>query len=352
MLHSPSVVESVHRQAVQQAAKQLQNSSEITMTHEQSPSSHSTEFTALGSGFQIATLPHNDQAACMSFNIHIGRVYSGYRRALRWLACNRATNTVALACLDGSWHSGDLWVNCNRITMPQDSESIAIVVADVFSEVEKIQLGLERWCPQMVQGEVITIIESSEDEEEEQGLESKIIASPENYLSWVRREPEQAMELNGLANAGIFHWMQCWQDSLDWLDRCDKITAAYDRSPSWNLNYWLTRCRALSKTNRFTELLVAADMLKQVIAPPDNVLPAITARCCALAGLGRYEELLRLVHSSFYDDESAVLYWRMVAHAKLGQQEKSIDCLNQYEQFIGTDIYAREILIRELRKKL
>jgi tetratricopeptide (TPR) repeat protein len=170
------------------------------------------------------------------------------------------------------------------------------------------------------------------------------------YLRWVREQPAEAMDFNGLGTASIFGWLQRWEESNEWLNECQRSIPDYDKTPEWQQTYWHLRCRSLRETKRYSELLAAADSLQEVLGPDhDGILP-ISVRICALAGLGRYEELLRRLHSSYYDSVSMAWFWRMVAHAKLGNAEKCIECFEQYEAFVGPDLYATQFLAHELKE--
>ena len=70
---------------------------------------------------RIGLAPHNGAAATLTAVIRVGRFYCGYRRALRWLANNRASNTVSIAYDDQPAKRAELWVACTRITMPSDT---------------------------------------------------------------------------------------------------------------------------------------------------------------------------------------------------------------------------------------
>lgn len=72
-------------------------------------------------------------------------------------------------------------------------------------------------------------------------------------------------------------------------------------------------------------------------------------RCQDLRGTKRYNELLRRVRSSLYDEEAAIWYWRIVAHSKLGHIKQSIASLENYQEYAGEDHYAQQFLERELR---
>lgn len=302
------------------------------------------DFLALHSDVQCRILAHDEQSVALTFNVRLGRVLVGYERALRWLANNRACNSLALASFEHSWQSRDLWVNCNRITLPKDHAGIKLTLIDVLSETLRATTGLKLWFPHLIAGTVLKTIESEETPEDQLSLNQRILDDPGDYLQWAIAHPSEALQLNGLSNARIFGWMKRWEDSLAWLELCDVQTPAAEKSEAWHEVYRDIHCTALCETKRYDELLESAKQLRLDDESEEANEERILLRCRALLGLKRYQEMLRLVQSSFYDDCLNIWFYRMMAHAQLGATRKSIECLEAHESTVGPDFLAKKWL--------
>jgi hypothetical protein len=74
----------------------------------------------------------------------------GYRHALRWLANNRAGNSVAIAIDDDTYRLAELKVACTRITAPGDASGLRAALADLHAELTLVDAELNLWFPHVL----------------------------------------------------------------------------------------------------------------------------------------------------------------------------------------------------------
>lgn len=80
---------------------------------------------------EAAVYPLNERAATICVTARLGRLYVGYRKALRWLACNRAGNSVGVSVNASTVSCQELRVYTNRVTLPDDADGIRETLLDV-----------------------------------------------------------------------------------------------------------------------------------------------------------------------------------------------------------------------------
>lgn len=90
----------------------------------------------------IKVVPHSDRAASVALDARMGRCYVGYRRALRWLAANRAGNTVAIDAGMTPINARELRVYTHRVTLPGDADGLRAMMMDFGHEVACVKQGL------------------------------------------------------------------------------------------------------------------------------------------------------------------------------------------------------------------
>ncbi len=302
------------------------------------------------SSCRVWVSPFSDRSATLNVHAALGRCYTGYSQALRWLANNRAHNTVAMAVDEGIWCSNELSVSCTRITYPTDAEGIREVMFDFDQELSQVELGLNFWFPQMLAGADIARVHDKAEDDEGRELEENIISDPRAYITWLEINQEDALTAHADLPAIVYSWLGDWEQCLKWSERCWTARPASLKTPEARISYLHMKCIALQKTQNYQELLKVASEMAEVLSEPDAVSVAMM-RCAALAGLGRYTELLRLVHSSHFDNDPPIWFWRSLAHLNLRNEAKSMESLSRYEKFIGPDLCARN-QIRILAQKL
>jgi len=293
-----------------------------------------------GSSCHVAVMPCSERAASINVNVRLGRAYTGYPRALRWLAENRAANTVALTADERSRAFKELWISCNRVTLADDRQGIREMLLDIHDEVGRVEVGLRAWFPQVLGGLLL-------DEIEEAAAESDALAAvlgdPRGYTEWIRDNRDEARNHHGELPEAVFGWLGLWDECLVWNEQAWAATPDWEKSTEATITHLFRRCVALHGLGRHQELLQAAAEILGSSDEADTTAVA-TIRCCALHGLGRDEELLRLVRSSHYDRNPRIWFWRSLAHMKLGHLDESVGCFRRYEEVIGPDLCARRQL--------
>jgi len=299
------------------------------------------EFTCGLSRCFLGVSPVSEHAACLSISVRLGRVFTGYTRTLRWLAQNRAGNTLPLMSDEQSWDHRDLWLSCSRVTLPDDEIGIRETLADVRIEIARVEIGLHSWFPQLLSGASISNMEGAPGDTRD--VLEEIVGNPWAYADWVRQNPEAALENFGTLPATVFQWIGEWEESLDWSNRAWAALAESEKTAEAAAERLHAKCVALRELRRNRELLRVASEFGEVIDDPANPIIA-TIRCCALAALGRNDELLRIVRSSHYDENPRIWFWRSLAHMGLGRMEESLRCYQNYENAVGLDRIARQRL--------
>ena len=281
---------------------------------------------------RIGLALHNDAAASFTAVVCVGRFYHGYRRALRWLANNRANNTVSIAFDDDVAKRGELWVACNRITTPADSAGLHEALNDLHDELAAVDAGLRIWFPQVLLGQKLTDLEEAA--ESDDGLRA-MLASPQTFLNMEHEDFADQIAAQFIGDA--HSWLGRWDEQLRHVDR-----AASETDPDRTQLLW-NRARPLLELERWNELLTLCCELDGLADEKDKPMLA-GVRAHALYGKGDFEEVLDVLRSATLDNTARVWLFRALAQAKLGCGCEAMEAFVEYERIVGKDSIAREML--------
>jgi len=281
---------------------------------------------------RIGLALHNDAAASFTAVVPVGRFYHGYRRALRWLANNRVTNTVSIAFDDDVAKRAELWVACNRITTPADSAGLREALNNLHDELGAVDAGLRMWFPQALRGQKLTDLEEAAQSDD--GLRA-LLASPPKFLDAGHEDFGDQLAAQFIGDA--HGWLGRWDEQLSHLDR------AASESDSDRTERLLERGRPLMELGRWDELVTFCRELDGLADEEDKpMLTGVLAQ--ALYEKGDFEEVLDVVRSATLDATARVCLYRALAHAKLGRGCEAMEAFLEYERIVGKDIIATEIL--------
>ena len=291
---------------------------------------------------EAAVYPLNERAATICVAARLGRLYVGYRKALRWLACNRAGNSVGISLGASALSRQELWVCTNRVTMPDDADGILETLLDVRSELERLCVGLNCWFPQLLEGSDLSHLEEHADKEGDNGLRA-ILNSPKGYPQWLKDNPDSAQESDPRLVVEVLGWLGRWEEQLEWLDRSWEACPSAERTDQKRAIVLFRKAKAMSRLGRAQEALALADEIRKLLNEEERTtLGALTAS--TLYQLGRHEEVLEKLQSARFDAIPRVWFWRSMAHARLGQRREAGDTYQRYEEGIGVDILGRRML--------
>jgi len=293
-------------------------------------------------------IPLNTKATSISVTVRLGRVFVGYRRALRWLAFNRASNTVGLMAHDDSLARLELWLSCNRVTLPGDSAGVKEMLVDVHTELERVLVGMRCWFPQMLAGGDLATFEKLGQQDGNTGLLA-VISDPRGFLDWLRDTPDAAADVNPSLVMQAMGWLQRWEERLPWVDRVWEQLAEGDRTQAARYNWLMLRAVSLMQLGRGEELLGLARELQGMLTDEQWAI-AGTCAAGALYLSGRYDEVAEELQGAQFDENPRAWYWRSLAAARLGNVEQAMEAFQWYQRGIGTDILGQKVL-RELLPK-
>jgi tetratricopeptide (TPR) repeat protein len=295
--------------------------------------------------FAVATVL-NDRAGAVAVTVRLGRLYKGYPQALRWLASNRAGNTVGLYFDEQTRNRRELWVSSHRVTFADDEQGLRELLLDVKSELLRLQIGLGCHFPQLLNGVYLAALEEHIRTEKNQAV-AAILACPKGFVDAVEQD-SSILERTGLGLAvDAAYWVCDWEKRLKWLELALDGDKGKTCTPEEREAALGAKLVTLAWLSRHEECLRLADQFEQEFRPPQAGALA-TLRCHALYGLGRYDDLLESVRSATFDETPRVWFWRSLALARLGQVMEAADAFLNYERKLGTDIIGR----RELKKAL
>ncbi len=291
----------------------------------------------------VSVVTFNERATSVAIHVRLGRSYVGYRRALHWLACNRAGNTVALLASEEHIAARELWVSSNRVTLPGDADGIRVQLADVEGEFARSVAGMV-WFPQLLDGGRLTELEKQASTHRNEAA-AGILAQPQSFVEWVGENKIDAMDNWSLVPVEVYGWLGRWREQLAFMDeqynRLPKETQQASRE-----GYLLYRLMALCQLNRHQDVIPICDELENLSANWRASSRAVVPRMRALNGLAQYEESLELAKPAIYDTEPRVWYLRGEALALLERRVEAFQCFQKYEILVGQDIIARQHIRR------
>jgi tetratricopeptide (TPR) repeat protein len=288
----------------------------------------------------------NERAATICVTAQLGRLYVGYRKALRWLACNRAGNSVGVSVNASALSRQELRVYTNRVTLPDDADGIRETLLDVRGELERLRIGLRCWFPQMLDGSDLSHLEEHGRKEGNDGLQA-ILNSPSGYCQWLTDNPDSAQEADPDLVVEVMGWLGRWEEQLEWLDRSWESYSGAQRTDQKKAIVLFRKAKALSRLGRAQEALALADEIRKLLDEKEwTLLGILTAS--TLYQLGRHEDVLETLQSARFDANPRAWFWRSMAHARLGQRQEAGATYRHYEEGIGVDILGRRMLSEAL----
>ena len=288
---------------------------------------------AFGFHCSIGLSLHSEAAANLTAVIRVGRFYRGYRRALRWLANNRSSNTVSLAFVDQHAKDSELWVSCTRITAPGDSIGLRAAVNDIHRELGAVDAGLRMWFPQVLRGQMLTNFEAAAVDDED--IRS-MLASPQSFLDRAHQHPEEEISPQLISEA--YGWLGQWNEQLRYDDGVSEL--AEDRK-----GFLWTRARPLLELRRYEELIgVCAELELLADESEKPIVAGVLAH--ALYERGELEEVLDALRSATLDSSARVCLFRCLAQARFGKGDEATESYLEYDRLVGMDIIAAKMLIQ------
>lgn len=280
---------------------------------------------------RIGLALHDDCATALTAVICVGRFYRGYRKALRWLANNRASNTVSLAFDDDRARESELWLSCTRVTTPDDSVGLRAALRDIHNELGMVDAGLRMWFPQIVRGQMLVELE---DIAQHDGDLRSLLASPQRFLEQLGSlESQVAPEFVREA----CRWLGHWAEELNHRDAEGHETGSDRKQFLW------CRARPLLELRRYDELIEVCDEL-ELLSDESDMPSIIGVRAHVLYEQGDFEEVLDVLRSATLDGGPRVCLLRSLAHARVGDGGNAIEAYMDYERLVGNDIIAARML--------
>lgn len=279
--------------------------------------------------------PYNDRWAVLSLVGCLGRVYRQHGAAKRWLARNRACNTVAIADMGAEDH--ELWVSANRNTLKGDAEGIWVELYDFCDEIGKMLTGLRLWFPQFIEAEAV---EGYKTGIEADTVMTEAMENPRKFLSAMEKSNEALMKFP-MYYAYLTRWLAEWEQNLR-VNNSEPMQRLAGHNPQFQLVLHAARVRALRALRRYEELL--NECLPSL--PPDAISPArraaIEAEC--LFESDNAEDALEAIQSADFDEDALVHFVRACACARLGRGTEALSHFNEYEKLTGRDMFAQKKL--------
>jgi tetratricopeptide (TPR) repeat protein len=289
----------------------------------------------------IRVYTHNDKAASLFMLARIGRCYVQYPRALRWLAANRAGNTVGIYTHTDALKQRELSVCSHRVTMTGDTEGVKEMFHDFGVEVARVKRGMV-WFPQLLNGEQLTQLERIDDESlREWSL--AVLASRKAYIEWVEKNPEEALKTNGPFPSTAYGWLNRWDGKLRWMHKHRK-TLSNEEQDEGMVSYLMERIYAAGYLGRFKEAMFLLDEIESLLDEDQRNAIAST-RMAILCSMGQHEEALELTRSAVHDMDTGTWYWRAFAAASLQKYDDAAHYYTEYESKQGIDIIARKKVV-------
>ena len=286
--------------------------------------------------------PYNDRWAVLSFLGCLGRVYRQHGMAKRWLARNRACNTVAIADLGAE--DRELWVSANRNTLKGDAEGIRVELEDFCNEVGQALTGLKLWFPQFFEADAVQRYKAGIEADE---TIAEAMKDPRMFMRALE-ESDEAQRKFPMHYAYVTRWLAEWEQNLR-INNSEEMRLLAEETPSLKAALPLARVRALRALRRYEELLKDCLPSLQDGAIQPSRKAAIEAEC--LFELGNAEDALDAIRSADFDDDALVHFVRACACAKLGRADEAFSHYAEYEAQVGRDMFAAEKLTGTLQQE-
>ena len=294
-------------------------------------------FAADGCDVVVHLQPYSGEAALFRADVLIGRVIPEYRRALRWLACNRSANTVGLAVSEEIIARRELRLSYARITAPGDPISISSQLADIIDESTRTADVLNAWFPQRISGAwLVRLAEDLEDPDEDAFFQGAI-SNPRDMLRVLDADWGAHLRTQLARFAG--DWESLGKHALD-LEQDGVATGDTDRVTS-ALSLQLT---ASYRLGRYEQALALAKRIVEDLGYTDEPERNATARAACLVRLGRYREALDAIEATPVQDDPRVIFWKACANAGLRKREEASAAFDRYVGMCGPDILGEKLI--------
>ena len=287
---------------------------------------------AFGFDCRFSLAIDRNAAALLIVDVRVGRFYRGYRRALRWMANNRACNTVAIAFGDHDAKNAEVCLACTRVTTATDPEGLRATLNDIHFELGVVDAALRMWFPQVLRGQRLTELEGAAVGDD--GIRS-MLASPQPFLDLAQQQSDEDADSELIAEA--YGWLNQWDGLLRHIDRAESGPETDRKDFLW------LRARPLMELRRWKEVIAVCQEL-DVIADEADKPMAAGGLAHALYEMGEYEEVLDVLRSATLDNCPRVCLYRALAQAKLGHGCEATEAYLEYDRLIGWDIFATKML--------
>lgn len=285
-----------------------------------------------GFNCQFGVAMEREAYATLTVTICVGRFYCGYRKALRWLANNRASNTVSIAFVEQHARDAELWLTCTRATTPGDSAGLRATLSDIRHELGVVDAGVRIWFSQILRGE--RLMEFKEASLENNDIRS-MLTSPQAFLDHARQHPKEEASSEFISEA--HGWLGQWDEHLRQVDR-----VASELVPDRKDFLWERACPLL-KLRRYEELIGLCAELESLADESEKpIVAGVIAQ--ALYERGEFEEALDVLRSATLDSGARVWLYRCLAHARLGHGGEAMESYSEYERLVGKDIIAEKMV--------
>jgi hypothetical protein len=322
-----------------------------------------------GSLFYFRTLPVDDRSFEVSFKAVLGRLHTGYVRALQWLAGNRDSQRVMISVSPKEISERVLSIAFCRMTAEEDPVDLVDHLKLAISEVESAVLALQVWFPHLALGAALNrAMGRAGVGDETAACEMDVFYFPDEVLK-VAQERDEGSEFNAYWIAWAARNAGRRDEEVRWLEEGRRRLAAEasdeGRREVEDLEYRLSIAQALVAGRRFAEALEIAQELMLSAASGYEATHVRLVTLESLVGLERFADAEEFAAAwqdevdtsdesgsarsadgesaeRWHGDAGRLRLWRCLAVAGLGRRVEAEQLLDEWELLAGDDIAARE----------
>ncbi len=283
----------------------------------------------------VQVVPGTAEVALIQGEVLLGRVVPEYRRALRWLGCNRARNTVSLSLSEEAHAQKELRVGYARLTSLHDPFTIGQQINDLVYEVTRTTEILCSWFPQFMAGAWLM---DRLDEMDDAGQASFHHGTmfPSQTLEILEREGNSVLGCCRMALAAanwtkLSHFARLLETEGD-PDDPEVLVRSLD-----------LQLVAFYKSGRLEEALEMAERVGEAMDedPPSQLF---SAKAACLVRLDRFTEAWEVCETAPEPDTPRVVFWRACAAMGLGDTVQAGEVFARYRDLVGVDILAEQTM--------